>query len=164
MARDAIPKGLLPSLLDRLVDPDLGGGGELGGYTQAEMVNAVRRDLEELLNTRQWNQEALADYPELSRSTAGYGLPDFASFDAEESTRKPMMGRIIENLITTFEPRLIEVRAVPVESEGSAKDPHRVQFQIEGRLHLDPNPRVEFATVVELLTGAAEVKSGVAEP
>ena len=163
MARDALPKALLPSLLDRLVDPDSGGGAS-GGYTQAEMVDAVRRDLEDLLNTRQWNQEALAAYPELTTSTAAYGLPDFASFDAEASMRKPMMARILENLIMTFEPRLIEVRAVPVEPDGYAKDPHRVQFQIEGRLHLDPNPRVEFETVVELLTGQAEVKSGVAEP
>ena len=161
MPRDELPRGLLPSLLDRLIDPDSGGTSGVGGYMMAEMIDAVRRDLEELLNTRQWNQAELENYPELLRSTAAYGLPDFASFDAEASSRKPMMARILENLIMTFEPRLVDVRAIPIDA--GAKDPHRIQFQIEGRLRLEPNPRIEFETVVELLTGQTLVKTGVAD-
>jgi type VI secretion system protein ImpF len=45
--------GILPSILDRLIDPDSGGTAWRRGYGVQEMTEVVQRDLEDLLNTRQ---------------------------------------------------------------------------------------------------------------
>jgi predicted component of type VI protein secretion system len=43
---------LMPSVIDRLFDPNLIGRADVPGYTEREMIRAVRADLEDLLNTR----------------------------------------------------------------------------------------------------------------
>src|SRR5205085_2465499 len=53
MARVDPKLGLMPSVLDRLVDPASAGTEGQRGYTLNQMMEAVRKDLEELLNTRQ---------------------------------------------------------------------------------------------------------------
>ena len=44
-------QGLMPSLLDRLIDPDAEGTVGRHGYDLQQVIDAVRRDLEDLLNT-----------------------------------------------------------------------------------------------------------------
>ena len=67
------------------------------------------------------------------------------------------MGKIIEGLINRFEPRLRDVRAVPIV-DPAEKQSQRVRFQIEARLCLDPCPEVGFETVLELMSGHTSVK------
>src|SRR5262245_29545673 len=71
---------LLPSVLDRLLDDNPAAGRDPPrGRDQVlkEMKESVRRDLENLLNTRR----RLLTWPpamkELNRSLANYGVPDF---------------------------------------------------------------------------------------
>ena len=45
-------QGLMPSVLDRLIDAESAGTPTRQGYTLSQMEDAVRRDLEDLLNTR----------------------------------------------------------------------------------------------------------------
>src|SRR5688500_13524375 len=70
-------------LLDRLIDNEPEYRTE-AALTHSQSVrglkNALRRDLEWLLNTRQNPEHAGDDYAELSRSLYNYGFPDFSSF------------------------------------------------------------------------------------
>src|SRR5262249_27140855 len=77
-----VERGLQPSLLDRLIDPESAGTAILIGYDERKMRDAVRRDLEELLNTRQTHVGLSPGYVELNRSILAYGLPDLVSLEA----------------------------------------------------------------------------------
>jgi type VI secretion system protein ImpF len=147
---------LLPSMLDRLIDPDTGGALNRRGYGLNQMIDAVRRDLENLLNTRLTNTVPSDKYPEVQRSIAAYGIPDFGSVNAFTSVQRDAIGRIIERVITTFEPRLRDVHATLVE-RSDARD-RTVRFHIDARLALDPAPEVSFETVLELMTGRASIR------
>ena len=59
-----LPQGLMPSILDRLIDPDSAGTDARRGYGLTQMLEVIRRDLEDLLNTRQ----SIADIRCASRS------------------------------------------------------------------------------------------------
>src|SRR5205085_12568928 len=84
--------GLQPSILDRLIDPESAGTAILVGYDERKMLAAVRRDLEELLNTRQthvgYNEAHARAYPELNRSILTYGLPDLVTLEAITSRQR----------------------------------------------------------------------------
>ena len=157
MSRVDKGQGLLPSMLDRLIDPGSSGAGDLLGYDAARMVETVRRDLEDLLNTRQSHQGVPERYAELLNSVASYGLPDFTSIDASKGGQRRAMGKIIEEIINRFEPRLRDVRAEPVDAPGD-KESQRVSFHINARLCLDPSPEVGFDTVVDLMSGHTSVR------
>ncbi len=157
MSRVEKGKGLLPSLLDRLIDAEAAGSGNLLGYDVAQMVDAVRRDLEDLLNTRQSHQGMPEEFVELHDSVATYGLPDFTSIDSSKTGQRKAMGKVIETIINRFEPRLRDVKANPIDDPAD-KQSQRVTFQINARLCLDPSPEVGFETVVELLSGHTSVR------
>lgn len=143
-------------LIDRLIDDDPAHQVE-PALTHAQSVrglrNALRRDLEWLLNTRQNPQHAGDEYAELSRSLYNYGFPDFSTFAFSNPKDRQRLLRYLETTIRLFEPRLDAVRVVPVES--SADDLRRiVRFQIEGLLKMDPAPEpITFDTVLSLTNG-----------
>ncbi|MBN8602669.1 MAG: GPW/gp25 family protein, partial [Planctomycetes bacterium] len=71
---------LLPSILDRLIDEDPGSQVETPrtrNQLLRDLKNSVRRDLENLLNTRR-SMFPIPDEREwLRQSVIGYGIPDF---------------------------------------------------------------------------------------
>ena len=75
------------------------------------MIDVVRRDLEDLLNTRLTNNDVPASFVEVSSSVVTYGLPDLSSLSADTAERRAEIGRIIERVIMRFEPRLRQVQA-----------------------------------------------------
>jgi type VI secretion system protein ImpF len=156
MARIDPQQGLLPSVLDRLIDPDTKGTSWRSGYSLQDMVDAVRRDLEDLLNTRQTHQGLPNAFVETERSILGYGLPDLTSLNAITPQQREEIGRILEAVVVHFEPRLRDVRATLVDP-GDSKQP-TVRFRIDARLALEPAPEVAFETVLELTTGHSAVK------
>ncbi|OAI49777.1 hypothetical protein AYO44_06155 [Planctomycetaceae bacterium SCGC AG-212-F19] len=157
MSRLDTTQRLLPSLLDRLIDPESGGTAWQQGYSVLQMIEAVRRDLEELLNTRQTSVGIGARYRETIDSIVAYGLPDLVSIDASATGTKEKIGGMIESTIRRFEPRLKEVRARLVESRAGEID-RSLKFEISARLAVDPSPEVGFETVLELMTGHASIK------
>ena len=159
MARLGSRQQLMPTILDRLIDPEMVGAGAQWGYTMSQMIDAVRRDVEELLNTRQSHQGLPEQFVETHRSIVSYGLPDFTSINVRKSKAVEAMGGMIESVIAMFEPRLRNVRATPVEAAGAnqSKEDTRVRFNIEATLFVDPFPEVGFSTVVELLSGRASI-------
>jgi type VI secretion system protein ImpF len=149
-------QGLMPSLLDRLMDPDSGGTAWRPGYGVEQMVQAVQRDLEDLLNTRQSHVGLSEEYREVHNSIVGYGLPDITSLNAISPQQRQEIGRILEAVIERFEPRLRDVRATLME-EGDGKE-RTVRFRLEARLCLEPAPEVAFDTILELTTGHYSVR------
>jgi type VI secretion system protein ImpF len=156
MPRNDPQQGLLPSILDRLIDPDTKGTSWRSGYGLQEMVDVVRRDLEDLLNTRQTHQGLPDAFVETGRSILGYGLPDLTSLDAITPQQREEIGRILEAVVSRYEPRLRDVRATLVDP-GESKRP-TVRFRIDARLALEPAPEVAFETILELTTGHSAVK------
>src|SRR5262245_27285272 len=105
-------QGLMPSILDRLTDADAAGTAWRHGYDLQRIIDAVRRDLEELLNSHQVYSERLENSPQTSKSILSYGLPDFSSYgDGTQSRRQEIAGQV-EEIINRFEPRLRNVKAI----------------------------------------------------
>jgi type VI secretion system protein ImpF len=155
MAQHDLPAALLPSLKDRLLDPDSMGTKEGPGYSLRQIIDSVREDLEELLNTRRSQRVLESQYPELARSIVTYGMVDFASIDTSTPGKQEAIGPIIEKIITLHEPRLRNVRATFVKTRALEL---RVLFHLDAELRLDPAPPVAFETVVELTTGHATLR------
>jgi type VI secretion system protein ImpF len=150
-------QGLLPSILDRLIDPDAGGTAWRRGYGVEQMVEAVQRDLEDLLNTRQSYAGLPEGFAEVGRSVFGYGLPDLTSLNAITREQRQEIGRVLEAVIARFEPRLRDPTATLQEPEG-AKVERTVSFRIKARLCVEPAPEVAFDTILELTTGQYSIK------
>jgi type VI secretion system protein ImpF len=155
MAQLDLPPTLMPSLKDRLLDPDSMGTRGLPGYSLVQILESVREDLEELLNTRRSERVSEDQFPEVARSIATYGLPDFTSLGTSTPATQEQIGRIIEQIIRLHEPRLRNVRATLVRARALEL---RVLFHIDAELRVDPAPAVSFETVVELTTGHASIR------
>ena len=156
MPREEVEQGLMPSLIDRLIDPDSGGTAWRRGYGLEQMSDAVRRDLEDLLNTRQTQTEAVNAFPEVANSIVAFGLPDLVSLNSVTPQQRAEIGRLIETIVFRFEPRLKDVRASMID-EGDSKE-RKIRFRIDARLCVDPAPEVAFDTMLELTTGHYSVK------
>src|SRR5262249_22751563 len=145
MSRVDPNQGLMPSILDRLIDPDSGGTDWRRGYGVEQMIETVRRDLEDLLNTRVTSQGLPEDLERVRNSLVGSARPDWPSLTARTPSQREEIGRVLETSIGRYEPRLRDVRATLVEEPGSKKQ--TVRFRVEARLALDPAPEVAFDTV-----------------
>ncbi len=162
MSRVNSQQGLMPSVLDRLIDPDSGGTIARRGYGVAQMTEAVRRDLTELLNTRQSHDGLSPDFDELHHSIIAFGLPDLTSLNAVTPEERREIGRLIESIIEIFEPRLREIHVTVLNPDDSQE--RTIRFRVDARLCLDPAPEVAFDTILELSTGRYAVQSTGAAP
>ncbi|MFL5246126.1 MAG: type VI secretion system baseplate subunit TssE [Gemmataceae bacterium] len=149
-------QGLMPSILDRLIDPDSRGTAWRHGYGVDQMVEAVQRDLEELLNTRQSHMGLPEEFTEVLGSIVGYGLPDLTSLNALTPQQREEIGRVLEVVVGKFETRLRDIRATMLDP-GDGKQ-RTVRFRIDARLCIDPAPEVSFETIMELTTGRYAVQ------
>ena len=139
------------SLIDRLTsaEPKL--------TAERQLKASLRRDLEWLLNTRRIVVPPQESLLELNRSLYVYGLPDFSSYSLNSPKDRNRLVRALETTISIFEPRLIDVKVVPVEMSGTTA--RMMRFQIEGLLLMDPAPeQVSFDTVLQLTSGEYQVK------
>ena len=93
--------GLVPSVLDRLLDDEPGVREESEHYrfqNVRQLKNAVTRDLECLLNTRREALEELpAEFAEVRRSLVTYGLPDFTTYTLLSLTDRNRLRRALEH-------------------------------------------------------------------
>lgn len=141
-------------MLDRLIDlePKMSQEPPKSRSTSLrELKQAVRRDLEWLLNTR-CHTEALDDnLEEAKRSVAFYGLPDFTGLGAKDSNEQRRMTILLETALKNFEPRFMDV-SVSIEPLSSVD--RQLKFRIEARLDVEPAPEpIAFDTVLQLGSG-----------
>jgi type VI secretion system protein ImpF len=149
-------QGLMPSIIDRLIDPGSGGTAWRRGYGVEQMIQAVQRDLEDLLNTRQSHEGLPPEFKEVHNSIIAYGLPDLNSVNAITLQQRQQIGRMIEGIIARFEPRLKDIKATLVE--GGDNKARSVKFRVDARMRVDPAPEVAFDTILELTTGHYSIK------
>lgn len=153
-----LPKELLPSFLDRLIDAGRDKGPGAVVYSLDQMIDTIRADLEELLNTRQSQSMIDCPYPLVKASILAYGLPDLNSIPGASSRDSVAIGEHIAGLIEAFEPRLRNVRVELDSNDNVPSDEARqFRFQISGSLNVDPAPEVGFETIVQLSTGQTRV-------
>lgn len=156
MSRAAPMQAMMPSILDRLIDPETEGTSWRRGYDLQQMVAAVRRDLEDLLNSHPPYPFLPEEWAELRNSLLSYGMPDFSHVNALTTFDRQQIGILVEDIIVRFEPRLRNVKAAILEVEAGLE--RAVRFHIEAQLNVDPAPEVAFETVVELTTGHTVIK------
>lgn len=159
MARTDNDVGITKSVLDRLIDYEPGNSREAAGSRSKnlkELREAVRRDLEWLLNTRHVAGGIPPDLTELHNSVAAFGLPDFANLSTNQLDDQKRMRSDIEEAIRIFEPRLQDVVVTLQPSHSTERLMH---FRIDGRLNVEPVPEpISFDTVLQLVNGQYVIK------
>lgn len=138
-------------LLDRLLDdePKIKAEAPMSRSTSlARLKTAVRRDLENLLNTRRTPDVIPEGSVEILRSVYYYGLPDITSMPANFLYEQTKLLQSIETAVKTFEPRLDGVRVSLVPVVGQSR---MLRFVIDGMLRIDPLPEhVVYDASIEL--------------
>ena len=89
------------SVLDRLIDerPDETRERPLiPSQTMTRLREAVRRDLEALLNTRERCRGWPDIFEEIEESVVGYGLPDFSVLSLQGRWRENLRRRVLETI------------------------------------------------------------------
>ena len=162
MARSSDPViAVTLSTLDRLIDLDPRSSSEAvpsRSQSVRQLKDGLRRDLEWLLNSRRIAVPPDESLKELNKSVYIYGLPDFASYSLKSPQDQAKLVRHLQGTVKLFEPRLTNVRVVPLEEEAGAA--RTLRFRIDGMLIMDPAPEhVSFDTVLELTSGEYEVQN-----
>ncbi len=125
------------SVLDRLIDNEPDNSRESARYRIAsfsQVMASVRRDLENLLNTRRSIITPPKACREVIDSFFVYGLPDYTSQNPSTLSVQSLLRLEIERTIAQFEPRLkkVAVKIVPPE-DGN----RHLKFRISGILVVD---------------------------
>ncbi len=142
------------SLLDRLLDnePDKSVEAPLDDNQKLRIIqSSVRRDLEDLLNTRYRCVAWPPELTELDDSLINYGIPDFTASGLNAAQDSDILIKAIRLSISLFEPRLTEVRIERVNEEFVDRT---FRFRIEAMLLVEEKKhRVQFDSSLESATG-----------
>lgn len=153
---------LLPSVLDRLMDFDPDNRFEAArdrGQMLRDLKNSVRRDLENLLNTRVRFPELPADLPQLQTSLANYGIPDFGTLIIDSSNSIDGLRSRIEDVIKRYETRFQEVK-VELDVDSKSRFSRSIRFVIHGVLHAEPEPEpVTFTSQLNKIASEFSVEA-----
>ncbi len=122
-----------------------------------QLRDSVRRDLENMLNTRFRMVEPSKEYPELKKSLLNYGLPDLATINIFDKIRRQEFIDHLETLLTEFEPRFKSVKISFMENKNTADK--TLRFKIDAVLYADPSPEVVvFDSTLEPVTRTVNVE------
>jgi type VI secretion system protein ImpF len=142
------------SVFDRLTEDGEGGPRAM---TVRDLKQAVRRDLENLLNTRWRCKSWPPDSKILDSSLANYGIPDLSGANLGNMNTREEFRKTLEKAIERFEPRLTKV-SVRVAQAGGAND-RTLRFRIDAVLRAEPiSEPVRFDTSLEPATSAFSVR------
>jgi type VI secretion system protein ImpF len=160
MARIDKKKKLRPSILDRLIDNDPDNNVERDPDQHQklkELRNSVRRDLENLLNTRFRMLEPGDEFSEIKKSLLNYGLPDLATVNISDKMKRKEFINHMESILIEFEPRFKSVKVNYMENAESLD--RTLRFRIDATLYADPSPEVVvFDSVLEPVTRTVNVE------
>lgn len=142
----------IPTIIDRLIDDNPEQRMEpaqsrLEDLT--ELRQALLRDLDSLLNTR---QPAISTrYKLATDSVIAYGLPDFTHLSVKSPQDQALIRLATQNVITKFEPRLTQVQ---VSLETDEINERAIRLRVTAQLLVEPVPLpVTFDALLEPLTG-----------
>ncbi len=159
MSTGAAKKMIRLSVLDRLIDnePEVSTETLLDDNQSLRIIQAaVRRDLENLLNTRYRCVAWPPELKELDDSLINYGIPDFTASGLNAAQDSDILIKAIRLSISLFEPRLTDLRIERVQDDYVDRT---FRFRIEGTLLIeDKTLRVRFDSSLESETGQFAVK------
>ncbi len=160
MARIDKKKNLRPSILDRLIDNDPNNRVEAESSKHQKLKQlrqSVRRDLENLLNTRLRIIEPGDEYSQLKHSLLNYGLPDLATVNISDIDKRKTFVLQLESLLMDFEPRF---KSVSVNYQDNSNSVDRtLRFRIDATLYADPSPEVViFDSVLEPVSRTVNIE------
>lgn len=148
------------SLLDRLMDDDPTTSSEVPPDDSEKLriiQRGVRRDLEDLLNTRYRCVAWPPELNEIDNSLINYGIPDFTAASLNVAEESDFMVGAIKQAIRFFEPRLTNVRVSPIDNPDQYDRTFR--FRIEATLVVEGGKqRVQFNSSMESSTGQFEIE------
>lgn len=139
------------SILDRLIDdaPDRDFDPPTSVTDQTrQMREAIRRDLESLLNTRRCPSAPPSELTELKDALVSYGLDGMVSANLVTDEAKLSLARMIERRISMFETRLSEVRVTILKSRTMTERALRMRIQASFRLH-EGMPPISFESTID---------------
>ena len=121
--------------------------------TREQLKASIRRELGRLLNTR--CSLSLDEVGEEERSVINYGIPDFSSLSAQNADDQILIGRVVGQTVTAFEPRLrnVAVDARPVPNSESSLYLSIDAMMVVGQF----NEPVYFPVMLNNKNGAAEI-------
>jgi type VI secretion system protein ImpF len=160
MARVRASQPLITSVLDRLLDDDPEVSHEpptSRNQVLRDLKMAVRRDLENLLNTRVRCLHYPPQCKELARSLVNYGIPDISGANLGSSQEREEFCRTLQNIIRQYEPRFQSISVKP--SPNSDSQDRTFRFRIDAMLAAEPAPEpIVFDSELKPGTGDFEVR------
>jgi len=143
--------------MDRLIEGGDSAGPKSSAQTLRDLKQSVRKDLENLLNTRWRCTSWPPDLKMLDSSLVNYGIPDFSGANLGNAQTREEFRKLLEKAISVFEPRLLKVSVRVAE----APDPvdRTMKFRLDASLRTDATPEPErLDTSIEPSTAAFSVK------
>lgn len=160
MSRIDKKKKLRPSILDRLMDdaPDNQTENDPGQHQLLKQLrDSVRRDLENLLNTRYYIIFPDETYNEVEKSLLNYGLPDLATINILDPRKREEFTQSLEKSLIEYEPRFKSVKVTHLENSDSID--RTLNFRIDAEIYAEPLPEVVvFDSVLESVTRVVNIK------
>ncbi len=134
------------SLMERLEDS------QAWPTTQASSLRmlkeAIRGDLEAILNTRRHMGGKLDDYPLAAASVLNYGIEELSSSQSAQEGYFLHLQDVVQRCLLDYEPRLT---AVSVSVEGGESNNREIRLHIEARLRVSPQQEtIHFDTVFDV--------------
>lgn len=142
---------LARSILDRLIDeaPDRAVDPPMSLVDQVRDVReAIRRDLEALLNTRRCPTTPPTALSELKDALVSYGVAGVVSANLMTDQAKLKLAQAIERRIALFETRLSDVRVTILKSRTMTERALRMRIQATFRLH-EGMPPISFESTID---------------
>ena len=145
-------------LFERLVDLNPGsqddGPRPFRVLNREQLKESVRRELQQLLNTR--CSLPLHQIAEEERTVINYGIPDFSSLSAEDADARDLISTVIGRTIAAYEPRLKQIR---VTVEQLPDNRWALGLNVEALLVVDSfTEPVSFPVLLNNKNGAVEVQ------
>lgn len=160
MARVDKKKKLRPSILDRLFDNDTKNSVEIDSDQHQKLKDlrdSVRRDLENLLNTRFRVLEPDSQFKEIQKSLLNYGLPDLATLNIADVKKCKEFTDTLERTLIDFEPRFKTVKVIYMDNPETTD--RTLRFRIDAILYADPAPEaVIFDSILEPVTRTVNIE------
>ncbi len=144
------------SLLDRLIGDQTTDSLATPTPTAVrQVVQWVRRDLQNLLNTRLHSFVWPEEYTQLDSSIVNYGLPSFSR--VENARDYDAVAELIRVTIERFEPRLQAARVEPLGEEDA--NSRVLRFRIKAQLVVEPlDDSIAFTSTLDPVSGNFRVE------
>lgn len=153
-------KELRPSILDRLLDdePHIQIEADKNRHQHLrELRNSVKRDLENLLNTRYRMVAPPEEFTQLETSILNYGLPDLATVNIADIEKKKAFTKHLENILRDYEPRFKSVKVNHINNKDNTD--RTLRFRIDATLYADPAPEIViFDSVLDPVSRTVNVE------